>query len=95
MNNAHGLFIRQVRERLGWTQRQCAAFIGVHVTTWIKWEAGKTPRADMAAKIADFIAKTETADGLSELQAWRKDADSRREARRAGRDLHPNSKLGR
>ena len=40
-----------IRQRMGATQEQMAALVGVHVRTWTRWELGEIPVPTPAAKL--------------------------------------------
>jgi len=42
--------LRKIRERLGLTQRQCAILADVTERTWIRWETGAVPIAQLTAR---------------------------------------------
>lgn len=75
---------------MNWTQRLCARFLGIDKTTWVAWEHGRSgPSAKNAKAVRAMLALTETEQGRKELEAWARDVDARRDARRAGRSADP------
>ena len=47
--------IKQIREKLGWTQKELADHLGVTGTSVYKWEAGRSkPHRVFAAKIEEL-----------------------------------------
>ena len=41
------IWVRRLRERLGYTQRECAELVGVEARTWKRWESGSPLPASM------------------------------------------------
>ena len=52
--------IRAIRLRLGWTQREMAEALGVHVMTVWKWEHGRIKPWGPAVKMLDQLAASQS-----------------------------------
>ena len=48
---------RTVREELGWTQQECADFIGIHRVRWAQLEGGARPSIDTAQNFITLAAE--------------------------------------
>ncbi len=54
--NFHSENIKELRERLGWTQQQLADKLGVNRNTINRWEMGKrSPGQSMRSKLDDLV----------------------------------------
>jgi DNA-binding transcriptional regulator YiaG len=49
--------IKELRKRLGKTQKEFGEMLGVHVVTIIRWEQGSFNPSKMALKLLDSYAK--------------------------------------
>lgn len=65
--------IKSARGKRGLTQQQLASIIGAKQNEVSRWEAGSTPRADTAVKLADALDVRErwliTGEGPMEREA--------------------------
>jgi len=55
------MYLRQAREEVGKSQKECAEFVSVTQKTMSQWEMGKSPPpCDAVIKLADFLGTTVT-----------------------------------
>ena len=83
MNN---LEIRRLKLRLKWPHRLIAAYLGITLSTWMRWHAGRAMpgyQEDWDALEA-MIALSKTKGGRAELELWRRGHESQREKRKSG-----------
>ena len=55
---------RAIRKRAGATQSECAAAIGVHRVTFVRWETGaQRPRGEQEQRYLNLLDALELVDG--------------------------------
>lgn len=63
--------IKKQREKLGLTQQQLAAKVGVEVKSIMQWERGHSPRPEQFAPLASALGYTDTRKFIEEWRKWR------------------------